>query len=174
MESLTSLPRFPLGFPLRVGYMGLHRADDQECNSAGEKKDYANAIDGIRLIPEPFETEDMPEEGDPRRDAVSYPKGWEYHVARFTESGQYREWGWIPEAELIQHGYGEAQEIALIEVAKRQMARECEACGQPETEENPLTHHAGDALAPDGMVHGGGCDAVKHETDAHADSAPVM
>jgi len=117
-------PRFPTGFPVQVDYMGLRRADEQQCNRDGKPTDYGHVVRGVRLIPDVVET-GTGDVDTPARDEVVYPRGWEYLIARFTDAGQWREWGWETESDLIDAGYvppaaravGPNERLVLAEVA---------------------------------------------------------
>ncbi len=89
-------PLFPIGFEVQIGYVGLYRADDPP----GTSKRYAVA--GIRLVPRAHEDENGKIE-------ITYPKGWEYLMARRYEvDGEAERWdedGWHSEADLLKKGY---------------------------------------------------------------------
>lgn len=97
------MPKFPIYFPVKIGYLGLYRADADATNRAGEVVHLGYAVRGLRLVPEPHEDEDG-------LMMVGYPNGWEYLIARVVPATderceEWRESGWYPEAELLAKGY---------------------------------------------------------------------
>lgn len=96
-------PKFPVGFPLNVGYMGLYRADVEAETRSGQPIRPPYAVHGLRLVPEFVEID---ADGDgPAGYRVEYPKGWEYFAARVTPYGEWKEYGWFTEAELLKAEY---------------------------------------------------------------------
>lgn len=96
-------PKFSIYYPVKVGYLGLYRADDDATNRAGEVVHLGYSVRGLRLVPDAREDEDGVL-------LVGYPRGWEYLIARVVPATderceEWREGGWYSEAELLAKGY---------------------------------------------------------------------
>lgn len=103
-------PQFPVGYEVVVGYMGLYRADETPGRGVHP---LPGTIQGMRLEP-------RIEEDDEGELVVSYPKGWEYLIGVLVpagpdRSGQWKEYGWFSEQELIDHEYVVPDQTCLAE-----------------------------------------------------------
>lgn len=97
-------PRFPVGTPLNIGYLGLYYAAGRATNRSGREVDYGARIIGMRLTAEAVE-------GDEGVDLL-HRSGWEYQVG-FISEGLYHESGWYRETELLKYGYGDSVPVPI-------------------------------------------------------------
>ena len=100
---MTAAPKFPIGYPLQVGYLGLYRADEIATSRNGVPIHPPYEIHGQRIVPD-FEEIEAGEDG-PAGCRIVHPKGWEYFAARVTGQGNYVTQGWFTENELLARGY---------------------------------------------------------------------
>jgi hypothetical protein len=100
-------PKFKLGTEIRVGYEGIYRWDEMPGTNSRIAK-LPGFILSMRLLAEITPSKEVGE-----KDAVTYPRGWEYFVARQFVPGRFQSCGdWIAEAELLKHEYQPNAEAA--------------------------------------------------------------
>lgn len=112
MKTPPPTPRFPLGYPVRIGYLGLYRPDQQPTSRSGKPIDGTHVILGFRLVAELDATYPPPEEVETFH--IDYPYGWEYFTGpadpnasrdRWNRNDWHEHGAWRKEKELLEKGY---------------------------------------------------------------------
>lgn len=110
----TPAPKFLPGFPVKIGYLGLYRSDENPTNRNGDPIKSRSTILGMRYLPRIEEDEDG-------KEVIMMP-GWEYQVFMLTSKG-YRDRGWFSEKELLETGYTPTEDDKIGGESELEMLR---------------------------------------------------
>ena len=163
MNQPPPTPAFPMGYPVRVGYLGLYRVYEQPTNSHGQPIDGTRIILGCRLQPG---TKEDPTIDDPDGHKLHYWHGWEYAIG--PDDVNVERWhekvNWYEERDLLEKGYDPNDPSPWKRTRDTFTAGRCDRCKLlvPNVRDGDLCKTCADAMAevfvqmPDHNVGGEG------------------